>query len=74
MAQPDLLGIIVSDMAASLRFYRLLGLDIPSDVDVEGHVQDPLVSSTIAQMKNLCFYLKILGSYPRADEDAGGSG
>ena len=42
-------------------------------VDVEGHIKDPLVSGTIAKMKNLCFFLKILGSYPRADEDARGA-
>jgi catechol 2,3-dioxygenase-like lactoylglutathione lyase family enzyme len=31
------IGIIVSDMAASIRFYRLLGLDIPDTPD-EGHI------------------------------------
>lgn len=39
MAKPDLLGIIVKDMAASLAFYRLLGLDIPPEADGEGHVE-----------------------------------
>ena len=39
MAQPDLLGIIVKDMAISLKFYRLLGLDIPADKDTEDHVE-----------------------------------
>jgi len=39
MAQPDLLGIVVRDMAAALRFYRLLGLDIPAEVDAEPHVE-----------------------------------
>jgi catechol 2,3-dioxygenase-like lactoylglutathione lyase family enzyme len=39
MAQPDLLGIIVHDMAAALRFYRLLGLEIPLDQDSEPHVE-----------------------------------
>ena len=33
MATPDLLGIIVRDMAAALKFYRLLGLDIPASAD-----------------------------------------
>ena len=32
MAQPDLIGIVVRDMPAALRFYRLLGLDIPAQV------------------------------------------
>ena len=31
------LGIVTSDMAASIRFYRLLGLDVPETPD-EGHV------------------------------------
>ncbi len=35
----DALGIIVSDMAASLAFYRTLGLDIPAEADGEGHVE-----------------------------------
>jgi catechol 2,3-dioxygenase-like lactoylglutathione lyase family enzyme len=35
----DLLGIIVRDMAASLKFYRQLGLAIPADADSEGHVE-----------------------------------
>jgi uncharacterized glyoxalase superfamily protein PhnB len=36
--QPDMVGIVVRDMAASLRFYRLLGLDIPADAESEPHV------------------------------------
>ncbi len=39
MAQPDLVGIAVRDMAAALKFYRLLGLDIPASMDTEGHVE-----------------------------------
>lgn len=35
----DLVGVIVADMARSLAFYRLLGLDIPADSDGEGHVE-----------------------------------
>ncbi|MCS7062264.1 MAG: VOC family protein [Anaerolineae bacterium] len=30
---PDMVGIYVRDMAASLQFYRLLGLDIPPGAD-----------------------------------------
>lgn len=37
--QPDMLGIAVSNMGASLRFYRLLGLAIPEGVEGEGHVE-----------------------------------
>lgn len=39
MATPDLLGIVVADMAASLAFYRLLGMEIPPGGDGEGHVE-----------------------------------
>jgi catechol 2,3-dioxygenase-like lactoylglutathione lyase family enzyme len=37
MPQLNALGIVASDMAASIRFYRLLGLDVPDTPD-EGHV------------------------------------
>ncbi|MBA3534214.1 MAG: VOC family protein [Ardenticatenales bacterium] len=37
--QPDMIGIVVRDMAEALCFYRLLGLDIPSDVESEPHVE-----------------------------------
>jgi len=35
----DAFGIVVDDMAASLAFYRLVGLEIPADADAEGHVE-----------------------------------
>jgi catechol 2,3-dioxygenase-like lactoylglutathione lyase family enzyme len=35
----DLIGVVVSDMAASLAFYRRLGLDIPADADASPHVE-----------------------------------
>jgi catechol 2,3-dioxygenase-like lactoylglutathione lyase family enzyme len=37
MPQLNAIGIVASDMAASIRFYRLLGLDVP-DTPGEGHV------------------------------------
>ncbi|MFU8770906.1 MAG: VOC family protein [Anaerolineales bacterium] len=39
MAKLDLIGIVVKDMAASLAFYRQLGLEIPSAADTEPHVE-----------------------------------
>lgn len=39
MATPDLLGIIVKDMARSLAFYRLLGLEFPAGAEAQGHVE-----------------------------------
>jgi catechol 2,3-dioxygenase-like lactoylglutathione lyase family enzyme len=35
----DLIGLVVADMAASLAFYRRLGLDIPETADSEPHVE-----------------------------------
>jgi catechol 2,3-dioxygenase-like lactoylglutathione lyase family enzyme len=35
----DLVGIAVSDMAASLAFYRRLGLAFPEGAENEGHVE-----------------------------------
>ena len=37
MPELNAIGIAVSDMAASIRFYRLVGLDVPETPD-EGHV------------------------------------
>jgi catechol 2,3-dioxygenase-like lactoylglutathione lyase family enzyme len=33
------IGTVVSDMAKSLAFYRLLGLDLPAAADTEPHVE-----------------------------------
>ena len=38
----DAIGLVVSDMAASLAFYRRLGLDIPADADSAPHVEATL--------------------------------
>jgi catechol 2,3-dioxygenase-like lactoylglutathione lyase family enzyme len=35
----NLIGIVVSDMNASLEFYRRLGLDVPEGAEQEGHVE-----------------------------------
>ena len=35
----EVVGIAVKDMAASLRFYRLLGLEIPDGAEAEPHVE-----------------------------------
>ena len=38
----EVIGIVVADMAASLAFYRRLGLDIPVGADTEPHVEAAL--------------------------------
>jgi catechol 2,3-dioxygenase-like lactoylglutathione lyase family enzyme len=35
----DLVGLVVSDMAASLAFYRRLGLELPPEADGQPHVE-----------------------------------
>lgn len=35
----DLVGLVVSDLAASLAFYRRLGLDLPEDAADQPHVE-----------------------------------
>lgn len=35
----NLIGLVVSDMAASLAFYRRLGVDLPPDADEQPHVE-----------------------------------
>lgn len=37
--QPDMVGYVVRDMAATLRFYRQLGLAIPDGVEGEPYVE-----------------------------------
>lgn len=37
--QFNLIGLVVSDIPASLAFYRRLGLDIPAAADTEPHVE-----------------------------------
>ncbi|MEF9886084.1 VOC family protein [Streptomyces sp. P9-A4] len=40
--QLDLIGLVVSDMAASLAFYRRLGLDVPDSAGSAPHVEATL--------------------------------
>ncbi|HEX9336252.1 MAG TPA: VOC family protein [Pseudonocardiaceae bacterium] len=34
----NFIGMVVTDLPASLAFYRRLGLDLPADADTQGHV------------------------------------
>lgn len=43
MPELNAIGIVASDMAASIRYYRLLGLDVP-DTPGEGHVEATMPS------------------------------
>lgn len=44
----DLIGLVVEDMARSLAFYRLLGLDLAAGLDLEGHVETRVGSMRLA--------------------------
>jgi uncharacterized glyoxalase superfamily protein PhnB len=45
MANLNAIGIVVSDLERSIRFYRLLGLDVPQTPG-EGHVETTLANGT----------------------------
>lgn len=38
-------------------------------MDIEGHQDDPRIQKILSVMKHLCLFLKILGSYPIADQE-----
>ncbi len=38
-ARLDVIGVVVTDMATSLAFYRRLGLDLPAEADEQPHVE-----------------------------------
>ena len=40
-------------------------------LDIEGHWSDIPVKQTLDKMKPLCLFMKLLGSYPKVDDDAG---
>ncbi|MBC3192082.1 VOC family protein [Pseudonocardia sp. C8] len=41
-AEPDMIGILVTDMARSVAFYRLLGLSFPEGAEDSPHVETTL--------------------------------
>ena len=45
MAVLNAIGIAVSDMQASIRFYRLLGLDVPAEQHAELLARDDVIRS-----------------------------
>jgi catechol 2,3-dioxygenase-like lactoylglutathione lyase family enzyme len=44
----DLVGIVVSDMAAAIAFYRRLGLEFPDDTEGYGHVEATVGGTRVA--------------------------
>ena len=64
----DALGMVVSDMAATLAFYRLLGLDIPADADRESHVEAVLPGG----IRLMWDTIELVRSFSDWDAPAGG--
>ncbi len=48
MARFEYAGMVVKDMATTLAFYRLLGLDIPEGAETEDHVEVALTGFRVA--------------------------
>jgi uncharacterized glyoxalase superfamily protein PhnB len=46
--RPTVVELVVADMAATLAFYRLLGVDVPADGDGAAHVEADLGGIRIA--------------------------
>ncbi len=40
-------------------------------VDMQGHIENPIVKETVLEMKSLCLFLRHLGSYPRDKQGHG---
>jgi catechol 2,3-dioxygenase-like lactoylglutathione lyase family enzyme len=58
------IGIVVSDMARSIRFYRLLGLDVPETPD-EGHVDTFLPNGVRFMLDSEEVIRRFLPDWPR---------
>lgn len=65
--QLDAIGFVVSDMAATLAFYRMLGLDLPEDTD-EGHVEATLPSG----IRLMWDTIEVVTSFSKWELPAGG--
>lgn len=68
MAKLDLIGMVVKDMAAALKFYRLLGMDIPAAMDTEDHVEVTLPGGLRVAWDALAMVLSFM---PEREEPVG---
>ena len=66
MAVLNAIGIAVSDMQASIRFYRLLGLDVPDDPG-DGHVDISLPEGGRLMLDSEDVILSFLPDWTRTD-------
>jgi uncharacterized glyoxalase superfamily protein PhnB len=67
MAMLNAIGISVSDMEASLRFYRLLGLEVPEKPPDDGHVSIPLPNGSQLMLDSEDVIRSFLPDWKRTD-------
>lgn len=63
MPKPDLMSLIVRDMATTLAFYRRLGMEIPASADNEPHVEVMLPGGFRIAWDSLEMMLSITPAY-----------
>jgi uncharacterized glyoxalase superfamily protein PhnB len=64
----EVVGLVVKDMAASLDFYRRLGLEFPDGAESEGHVE-----ATIAEIRFALDTVEVIRSFdPEWSPPSGG--
>jgi uncharacterized glyoxalase superfamily protein PhnB len=68
MANFDAFGLVVVDMGASLGFYRELGVDVPDDADMEGHVEAVLPGG----MRMMFDTIEVVRSFSEWEPPSGG--
>ena len=66
----DAIGIIATDMARTLAFYRLVGLDIPEGAEDEGHVEATLAGGFRVMFDSV----EVIQSFSEYEPPAGGRG
>ncbi len=69
-ARFDALGIVVSDMATTLAFYELLGLDFDEDPEAAGHMEAKLPGGTRLMLDTE----EVIASFDQNFEPPTGSG
>ncbi|HLT18486.1 MAG TPA: hypothetical protein VKZ96_03435, partial [Thermomicrobiales bacterium] len=66
----DAIGIIAADMAKTLDFYRMVGLDIPADAEPGGHVEAVLPGGFRVMFDSV----EVIQSFSEYEPPAGGRG
>ncbi|MEX2322772.1 MAG: VOC family protein [Acidimicrobiia bacterium] len=67
MARMDAFGLVVADMAATLAFYRRLGVDILEGAESEGHVE-----ATVGGLRMMFDTVEVVQSFSAWEPPSGG--